>query len=181
MLYIIGGVPRVGKSIISRRLTKDFGIPCFSTDLLVTVLEQAPNYKIKHGQPFISKAKKLWKFFEPLSTHIIYGGEDYVLEGDGILPMQIFKLQKKFPKKVKACFIGIRKENKNEKFKIIRQWEHLPGGDWTKRYPDKDLLKIINKMIITSTYLQKECMKYELPYFEEKFDALYEEVKKVFL
>lgn len=38
MLYLLGGAPRTGKSIIARRFVAEKQIPYFCTDALITVL-----------------------------------------------------------------------------------------------------------------------------------------------
>ncbi|HVT01204.1 MAG TPA: hypothetical protein VHE53_03150 [Patescibacteria group bacterium] len=183
MLYIIGGAARSGKSIISRRFTEDFGIPCFSIDLLITVLENAPEYKIGHGQQALPKAEKLWKFVKPLCTNLIYEVDKYLLEGDGLLPKHVAELQEEFPDKVRACFLGAVEINPNSKLEMIRKWEDLPDAAWTKRYKDEELLRVIERIRDFSIYLKDECRKYSIPYFEmhDNIDSTYEELKKLFI
>ncbi|HVZ67525.1 MAG TPA: hypothetical protein VG917_04640 [Patescibacteria group bacterium] len=183
MLYIIGGAARSGKSIISRKFTQDFGIPSFSIDFLITVLENAPEHDISHGQQAIPKAEKLWKFLKPLCLNLIYEVDKYLLEGDGLLPKHVAELQKEFPDKVRACFFGATEAEPNTKLEIIRKWENLPDAAWTKRYDDDELLRVIERIKEFSIYLKEECKKYSIPYFEmhDNIDSTYEELKDLFI
>ena len=49
MIYLLGGPPRVGKSIISRTITKEHGINVVSTDSLGAVLESVVDPEIEPG------------------------------------------------------------------------------------------------------------------------------------
>lgn len=166
MLYIIGGAPRTGKSLISRDISVKHGVSRLWIDLLITALQKgAPELNIKHGQPFIPKAKKLWSFIRPLSEHSIKEGELLLIEGDGILPIHAHSLEKKFPRKVKSCFFGFIQIDKKEKLDLIRSYEYLPD-EWTSERSDEQLKTTIENMIKFSKYLKEECAKLSIPYFE---------------
>ena len=47
MIYLLGGPPRVGKSIISKTITKEHGINVVSTDSLSAVLESVVDPEIE--------------------------------------------------------------------------------------------------------------------------------------
>lgn len=165
MLYILGGAPRSGKSMIARRFVSEKQIPFFCIDFLITSLQEIPSLGIKHGQPFISKSEKLWPFVKPLLVELIKESPNYLIEGDGILPIQIAELLKVYPDDVKVCFVGFSEISPQEKFKQVRS---LGGNmdDWTKGYLDEKLMSIIENMVKFSEYLKEECSKYDISYFD---------------
>lgn len=166
MLYILGGAPRAGKSIIARKFAKERGIPYFSTDYLITSLQNGSSeLGIKHGQPFIPKAKRLWSFVKPLLEGFVKEVDEYLFEGDGILPIQVNEILKKFPRRIKACFLGFTKISKAKKLALIRGHEHLPD-EWTSKYLDNEVEKMVDSMFEFSKYLKEECDKYSIPYIE---------------
>lgn len=170
MLYILGGAARTGKTIISRNITKEKGIPCFSIDFLISSLQRgAPELKIKHGQAFIPKANKLWRFTRPLMESFIRNTESYTIEGDGILPKHVNDLSERFPNKVKACFLGFTKISEKDKLAMIRKHEHLVD-EWTSKFSDEEVVGFIDSMIKFSKFLKAECDKYSIPFIEVEDD-----------
>jgi len=165
MLYILGGVSRSGKSMVARRFVSEKQIPFFCIDFLITPLQEIPSLDIKHGQPFISKAEKLWPLVKPLLIHLIEKEPNYLIEGDGILPNQVAELQKDFSNNIKACFVGFSEINPQDKFKQVRK---LDGNkdDWTKNISDEGLMSYIKDMVEFSKYLKSECNKYDISYFD---------------
>src|SRR3989344_8244326 len=167
MLYILGGASRSGKSMVARRFVSEKQIPFFCIDFLITPLQEIPSLNIKHGQPFISKAEKLWPLVKPLLIHLIKAEPNYLIEGDGILPNQVAELLKGFSSDIKACFVGFSEINPQDKFKQVRK---LDGDgnkdDWTKNISDEKLMSYIKNMVKFSKYLKSECNKYDISYFD---------------
>ena len=80
MLYILGGTPRGGKSIIARKLLQEQKIPYFCTDFLISVLHNgAPEFEINHNKPFIEKAEKIWPLVKHLLHHLVVDEEKYLI------------------------------------------------------------------------------------------------------
>jgi len=166
MLYLLGGAPRTGKSIIARKFVAEKQIPFFSIDALTTILEESlPNLGIKHGQPFISKAENLWPALKSLLVHLIEEEPDYLIEGDAFLPKHIPELEKKYKNEVKVCFTGFTKISPQDKLREIRKFSGYKD-DWTKGRSDERMLKAIKSMIEFSQYLKKESKKFNIKYFE---------------
>lgn len=179
MLYVLGGVSRCGKSMIASRLVVEKSIPFFCIDLLITALQEGvPDLGIEHSQDFIPKAEKLWPIVKPLMEHRIYKDSDYLIEGDGILPSQISELINSHPYKVKACFVGFSEVSSQDKFRQVKNLM-VSKDDWTKNISDKELLVRIKGMIEVSKYLNVECQKYSIPYFDSS-NNFQEYLEKVF-
>ncbi len=177
MLYILGGTARSGKTLIARKIAKNKGIPYFSTDLLISSLQRgAPELGIKHGQKHISKAKKLWKFAEPLMKSFIKNTDGYLFEGDGLLPLQVNKILKEYPDKAKSCFVGFTEIKRKDKLVLIRKYEYLPN-EWTSKHSDKKVLAMVDNMVDISKYLKSECKKYSINFIEVGQDLLVVEKK----
>ncbi len=170
MLYLLGGAPRTGKSILARSFVTEKGIPYFGIDGLTTVLQESlPDLGIKHGQPFISKAEKIWPILNSLLIHFIEEEPNYLAEGDALLPKHVAELEKKYKNEIKACFTGFTKISPEDKLKEIRQFSDFKD-DWTKKRSDEKMLGDIKSMIKFSGYLKKECSKLNIEYFEISYN-----------
>ncbi len=169
MLYILGGAPRSGKTLLSRRILYEKCIPFFPIDSLVGALkESATALYVNHEVPFIPKAENIWKLTKPLFEFFIFNEDQYLLEGDPILPLQVDELvQAKY--KVRACFMGFNKQRPEDKLKLLRRYGK-GRKDWTNDVSDEQLEFLIPKMVEFSLYLEKECKKYNIPYFDVSED-----------
>lgn len=109
MIYLIGGAPRAGKTILSQRLCATLKAGWVSTDLLMDLMRFAnvPCYKTKwDAAPEAITANAEWFF--PYMERFIWGvtsfADDYVIEGVDFLPAQVAQLTTKYP--IRAVFLG---------------------------------------------------------------------------
>jgi len=178
MLYILGGAPRCGKSIVSRRFVLEKNIPYFSTDFLIEALEKgAPQLDIKFG-PFIPKAEKVWPILDYLIRGIVDWADNYLIEGDSLLPKYTSGFQDKYKERTNCCFVGFTKIKPEEKLNEVRKYSSQKD-DWTTKRSDQSMLKAINSMIVFSKYLESECSKYHIKYFDVS-ENFQENLNKIF-
>lgn len=179
MLYILGGAPRAGKTLMSKKALLEKRIPYFPLDGLVGALSYAmPELHISHDESFVDKSERLWKINKYLLGFFAANGETYLVEGDSILPAQAREAIDEH-KDVRACFVGYPGLSPEEKLKLIRGF---PAGikDWTEKYSDAELLPTLRRAVEYSVYLKNECGKYGIPFFDlsegfqEGFDAAYQ-------
>ena len=109
MIYLIGGAPRVGKSILAQRLASRLKIGWISTDILYDVLRFKSDDAGKNewnADPDAIAATAEWFF--PYLQRFVWGvnsmAEHYVIEGVSILPAQAARLASEFP--VRVVFLG---------------------------------------------------------------------------
>jgi len=165
MLYIIGGVSRSGKSLLAHKILKEKLIPFFPMDGLVGMLtHSAPEHGVKHQVDFIDKSEKTWKFSKELFKYLFKTQENYLVEGDCILPKQVAELQEKYPDNIKSCFLGYPALTAKQKLDSVRAF--ASERDWTNLHNDEVMLEMLEAMIAYSKHLQEECKKYNIPFFD---------------
>ena len=172
MLYIIGGAPRGGKTLLSRRFMQARRVPYFSTDALIWTLSHAnPKSGISHKLPIVTKSEKLWPIAKHLLTFFAYVEDSYTVEGDVILPRHVKELQDE-NKNVLACFFGYPSITPEEKLHLVRIHARKEK-DWTNNIDDASLLYTFRQAIEFSRYLKHECEKLLFPFFDlsADFDA----------
>lgn len=170
MLYIIGGVSRSGKSLLAHKILKEKLIPFFPLDGLVGMLAySAPEHGVKHQNDFVDKSEKTWKFSKELFKYLFKTQENYLVEGDCVLPKQIAEIQVKYSEHIRCCFMGYPSLSAKEKLDLVRTF-HLGEKDWTNKHDDKAMLEMLESMVVYSKYLQEECEKYNIPFFDVSKD-----------
>jgi hypothetical protein len=109
MIYLIGGAPRAGKTILGQRLCTTLKVGWISTDLLMELLRvaNAAGRKMKwDGAPGAITANAEWFF--PYLERFIWGvssfTDHYVIEGVDFLPAQVAQLSTQYP--IRAVFLG---------------------------------------------------------------------------
>lgn len=169
MIYILGGASRSGKTILSRKAVSEKGIPYFPLDALFGGLANgAPQLGVAYEQSFIERAEKMWPVAKPLLGFFFHEEKDFLIEGDSILPSQVYQLVGE-GNKIRACFVGYAQLSKEEKLALVRTY-HQGESDWTKGISDEEMLKLIQEMIEFSKYLKEECEKYGIQYFDVSHD-----------
>lgn len=169
MLYVIGGASRSGKTLLSRRVVVEKQIPYFPLDALFSALAHtAPEFGVRYEDSFTDRPTKMWQLAKHLLNAISNEEKDYLIEGDSILPSQINELIVE-GKQIRCCFFGYTELTKNEKLALIRQYNQ-GEIDWTQRISDEEMLPRIEKKIQFSKYLQEECAKYGIKYFDISHD-----------
>jgi 2-phosphoglycerate kinase len=202
MIFLLGGPPRVGKSIISNEIRQKHDVSVVSTDTLGAVLENvlspesAPDLFIfgmfnkmpmaeqvklitKNPAELIDYVRKeshvVWKAVEAFIRRENDEGRDVLIEGVAVLPELISQLED-IPHRV--VFIGNQGENHKENIKkFVEENEH----DWMRGVSDQyiDAFAIfVNRM---SAYIEQEAKKYGFEYIEmdkELFGNIMEQVVK---
>ncbi len=202
MIFLLGGPPRVGKSIIASEIRKKHAVSVVSTDTLGAVLENvlspeaAPDLFVFgkfNEMPMAERVKSMMKDPAELidyvrkESHVVWKavetfikrendeGRDVLIEGVAILPELVSRLEN-IPHRV--VFIGNQGENHKENIKkSAEENEH----DWMRDVSDEYISAFAMFVKRMSTYVERETKKYGYEYIEldkELFGDAIEEVIK---
>jgi hypothetical protein len=165
LVIYIGGAARTGKGMLVRRLMAEMQLPYLSLDVLKMGLARGmPEVTIDPDAGGMRVAERLWPLVCEMSVSLLHDQTDYVFEGE-ILPKDVAGLQQAHPAQVRACFLGYSTITPTQKLHEIRTHAGQPN-DWPQEYTDADLLAIIDREIAFSRYLQAECARVHLRYFD---------------
>ena len=182
MIYLIGGSPRGGKSILSRKLSKKLNIPYISSDTVKLVLrpyfkgkkkyEMFPFDKIWHslklddyflqysGQQMINidirEGKTIWPAMKNLIQHYLDRKIDYIYEGVHLLPSLVKEFRGN--NDVKTVFL-----TKQDEEKIYQgMFKNKGNRDWIMdNTKNKDTIRLAAKSLsIYGNYFLREARKY---------------------
>jgi 2-phosphoglycerate kinase len=202
MIYLLGGPPRVGKSIISNEIRQKRAVSVVSTDTLGAVLENvlspeaAPDLFVVgkfHEMPMVERVKLImadpaeligyvrkeshfvWKAVEAFIRRENDEGRDALIEGVAVLPESMSRIED-IPHRV--VFIGNQGENHKENIKkFAEENEH----DWMRDASDPYIGAFAMFVKRMSVYIEQEAKKYGFEYIEmdkELFEDVTEEVMK---
>ena len=202
MIFLLGGPPRVGKSIISKEIRQKHAVSVVSTDTLGAVLENvlspesAPDLFVLgkfNKMPMAERVKLITKNPTELidyvrkESHVVWKavdafirrendeGRDALIEGVAVLPELVSRLEN-IPHRV--VFIGNQGENHKEN---IKKSAEVNERDWMRDVSDQYISAFAMFVKRMSAYIEQEAKKYGFEYIEmnkELFGNVTEEVMK---
>ena len=166
MLYLVGGASRSGKSALARRMLAERGVPYFSIDVLMMGLSRGlPAFGLDPEDSGVSRGEMLWPILRAMAVNLLEEERvhpNYLLEGDELLPGHVAELRTAYPGRVRACFLGYREAIPEAKLRAVRSVE----SDWMDYCSDEEVLAFLAGEVEHSAYLERECARHGLRYFD---------------
>lgn len=163
MIYLIGGAPRVGKSVLCVHFAARLRAGWISTDLLVDQLrfKQVEGMATEwNATPESIAANAEWFF--PCLERFVWGinpmAEQYVIEGVSFLPAHVKQLEKRFA--IRAVFLGLSSMT-------LEQFDQFPGGSpGYSSLPKAMRRQIVKDVPLWSAFIQQQCEQFGCRYID---------------
>lgn len=189
MIYLIGGAPRVGKSVLAKRVADTLQIPCISTDILCSKMKKALSVEEKNGRfplpPFsgtasentltpearvelqLLSAKSLEPEMEALIAEALSEQESLVIEGVHLLPEYVRGLlTRQGATNIRALFIG-----QTDIDAVLEGIQKNTNPDNWMREADPAVIRQVAVFVAAfSTRIHQEAKTFDLPYHERTAD-----------
>lgn len=177
MIYLIGGAPRCGKTILSKALAKNVGCSWITTDALRSViLASTPASERRRKFPFtrlsgserekpetsmraeITEAASMWPGIKALINQLIDCDQHYIIEGVHLLPKLVVEFRKS-PHRKRIRVLYLVKEDPAE----IRRGLFKETGeyDWLRSsLKDERVVENIVRMIrLKSAFIERQAKR----------------------
>lgn len=163
MIYVIGGAPRAGKSILCQQIAAKLKIGWMSTDLLLDLLRLKNESGVKRewdASPEAIRAHAEWFF--PYLERFLWGisslAENYVLEGVDFLPEQVIQLSMRY--QLRPVFLGCSSLT-------LEVFDGHPGRSRGYSSLPEDLRRqIVEDIPLWSDFIRQESNRFGLPYVD---------------
>lgn len=163
MIYLIGGAPRAGKSILGQRVAASLRTSWISTDVLLEVLRVKPDKNMKttwDGSPEAICSNNEWFF--PYLERFIWGvnslAENYLIEGVDFFPEQAAKLSSQYP--IRAIFLGCTQMT-------LESFDRFPGRSQGYHHVPEELKRqIVHDVPLWSELVRMEAEQLRYPYID---------------
>ena len=200
MIFLLGGAPRVGKSIISSEIRQKHAVSVVSTDTLGAVLENvlspeaapdlfvfsrfnempvADRVKLMVNDPaelvdYVSRESRVvWKAVETFIRREDDEGRDALIEGVAVLPELVNQLED-IPHRV--VFIG----NQGNKHKEnIKKYAEENEHDWMRGVSDQYVCAFAMFVERMSAFIEQETKKYGFEYIEMDEELFWDVTEKI--
>lgn len=167
MIYLIGGAPRVGKSILGQQLAVKLKISWISTDILVELLKAKNVEGTKaewNAAPEAIAAHADWFF--PCLERFVFGvsslAGSYVIEGVSFLPAQVAQLSTQY--EIRSIFLGCAKMT-------LERLDRFPGR--SRGYaslPEEARRQFAQDIPRWSEFVRQETECFDYPYIDMSDD-----------
>ncbi len=198
MVYLIGGAPRCGKTILSKRISRETGVSYISTDAIRNMILRTiprseidtkfPQEKMKVADDLfrfdvyshedmlraqLIESKTIWPSIKGLIAFLIDSKQEYIIEGIHIFPRFIKELKKhpNYSRSTRAVYL-IKKNLQKIKQGFPKNKKEF---DWMfpaiKNDPHR-IEKAANMVRVKSVFIEKEAKQYRFKVFntENNFD-----------
>ena len=167
MIYLIGGAPRVGKSILSHLVAAQLRIGWISTDLLFDLLRYKKVAGTDGGwnaDPQAIAASAEWFF--PCLERFVWGvssmAESYVIEGVSFLPEHVVRLSAQYP--IRSVFLGCSKMT-------LERFDRFPGCSVGYSFlPEATRQQFTQDIPGWSAFIRNEADRFASPYIDMSDD-----------
>jgi hypothetical protein len=167
-LYIIGGVPRTGKTTLAERLQHELHVTGTELDHLRALFnaDAASTISYNSRANIHLVTKQLSPYLEHLYAHLVGSSTSHVINGEVISP---FSLEKSaYFEYMRPCFMGISDtETTLENVRL-----HQSSVDWTTSLPDNRLRGIFDTYVRRSEKISRQCAEIGIRYFDVTADFL---------
>lgn len=163
MIYLVGGAPRVGKSILGQRVSAKLNAGWVSTDVLMQLLRVKNEAGIKvewNAAPPATTANAEWFF--PYLERFIWGvsslADNYVIEGVDFLPAQVAQLAPQY--QLRAVFLGCSSMT-------LERLDQFPGrSHGYSLLPEEVRRQIVQDVPRWSDFIRQEAERFGYPYVD---------------
>lgn len=165
VLYLIGGAPRCGKTLLAQRVASALGAGWGSTD---TVRDVVGMVRVDFanaggvGTPPGPEADLFFPYFERTAESCSYLAQDYVVEGVGFLPRHVEALATWVERRV--VFVGMVAP------RLDAILAHEGRNRWHRHLPPETLADLPAWIADWSHLLRGECADAGVPYVDLSVD-----------
>ncbi len=168
MIYLVGGAPRVGKSILGQQLSAKLKIGWISTDLLMELLRVRNNETKVEWDATPETIMVTAEWFFPYLERFVWGvssmAESYVIEGVNFLPIQVVQLSAQY--KIRSVFLGCAEMT-------LARFDRFPG--YSRGYAslsEEVRRQIVHDVPLWSEFIRGEAQRFDCPYVDMRDDFL---------
>lgn len=167
MIYLIGGAPRSGKSVLGQQVAVNLKSSWISTDVLFQLLHVAKVDGLATAwdatlPAIIAKAELFFPYLERFVWSVNSLADSYVIDGVDFLPAHVAQLAAHYP--IRAVFLGC------SHMTLVR-FDQFPGrSQGYASLPEAMRRQIVHDVPLWSAFIQQEASRFGYPYMDTSDD-----------
>lgn len=167
MVYILSGIAKAGKTLLSKEIKDRFGLSVFSTDYIMMM--------VHHGHKELeldvlasdsTVAHVIEPYVRGLIRTFVEMEQDYLVEGVHFNTPFAKELLTTYPDDIKMVYLGYKDITVKEKSEELYRYKETMDNPWIFYHPDGPVEQIVEYMIGECERIHNECNALDIPYFE---------------
>lgn len=166
--WLITGVPRAGKTILSSRLSSETGVSHMHIDSLIDAFEKVfPETGISHdGESHAQLARALGPFLNCWLERLCYYEMSFVADSYHIILEDAVALRDRLG--IDLVYVGYPDIDPAQKLALVRS--NTLASDWTRNQSDEYLLDFLKRCRDRSAAMRDVCAKCGVKYVDTSND-----------
>ena len=167
MIYIITGVAKVGKTLISEKIKERFNKSIFSTDYIMMMLHYGnEDLDLDIHASDSTVASKLEPYVYGLIQTMVQNDNEYVIEGVHFNTDFSRRLKDEFGDKIRITYLGYKDVSVEDKVDEIYRFKNTMDNPWIFTLPGVKVEETVEYLINESERIYQECLDRDLEYYE---------------
>lgn len=167
MIYILSGVAKSGKTLLSAEIKKRYNLSVFSTDYIMMMLHKGNrdlNIDIYASDSAVSKVIEPY-IFGMIET-MIQNNESYLIEGVHFNTDFAQRLLKEFKDNIRILYIGYKNISIEDKVRELKIYKDKMNNPWLFDHQGESVESIVEYLISESNRVSRECTSGKLDYID---------------
>jgi len=167
MIYILTGIAKSGKTLISKKILKQHQISVFSTDYIMMMLYRGNHeLQLDINASDHTVSNQLEPYIYGMIKTMIENKETYFIEGVHFNTEFSKKLISEFKDDIKVIYLGYKDISVEEKVKELYKYKDSMNNPWLFNHQGQSVESIVAYMIEESKRIYDECQKEDLIYID---------------
>ena len=167
MIYILTGIAKSGKTLLSNEILDKYHISTFSTDYIMMMLARGNNdLAIDIDAEDSVVAEKIEPYLYAMIKTMIENNATYLIEGVHFNTSFSRKLLNEFEDKIQIIYLGYKEVSVEDKMQEVLKYKEVMNNPWLFNHLDQTLEEIISYMIGESKRIYQECKSQNLIYID---------------
>lgn len=167
MIYILTGIAKSGKTVVSNWIHETYNISIFSTDHLMMMLHyssEKPSLDIDASDHTVSN--QIEPYLYGLIKSMSDTKQDILIEGVHFNPDFSHRLQQEFSNFIRIVYLGYKGVSVEDKVQELNHYRDTLNNPWIFNHLDQPIEEIVAYLINESHRIYKACQEYNLTYID---------------
>ena len=167
MIYVLSGIAKAGKTLISNEVRNRYNLSVFSTDYIMMMLYRGnKDLNVDIHASDSSVARKIEPYLYGMIETMIENNADYFIEGVHFNTDFSKRLLDKFKDKIRILYIGYKDISVEDKTKELYKYKNQMDNPWLFDHNGEKVEDIVAYMISESNRVYNECKTLGLEYID---------------
>jgi 2-phosphoglycerate kinase len=165
MIYILTGVAKSGKTLVSEYVKSKYQIKVISTDdMMLEKYHQSHDIDIHASDSTV--ANQLEPYLREYIKHHIDQTDDLLIEGVHFNPLFANELTNQYPNHIRIIYMGYKDQLSQNKVKELYRHKNKMKNQWIFDDYEEQIEEVVQYLISESQRIYEACLKYGLTYIE---------------